>query len=74
MDIQVASNFERLLFDIMEENDEKVKLSMSKLLSEGYFKLDDKELNKFRENFIAEKVSDSETLRIIKDFFIMDLY
>ena len=24
MDIQVASNFERLLFDIMEENDEKV--------------------------------------------------
>ncbi len=70
MDIQVASNFERLLFDIMEENDEKVKLSMSKLLSEGYFKLDDKELNKFRENFIAEKVSDSETLRIIKDFFV----
>ncbi len=70
MDIQVASNFERLLFDIMDENDEKVKLSMSKLLSEGYFKLDDKELHKFRENFIAEKVSDSETLRIIKDFFV----
>ena len=70
MDIQVASNFERLLFDIMDENDEKVKLSMEKLSKEGFFNLDKSELNKFKENFIAEKISDNETLRIIKDFFI----
>jgi len=70
MDIQVASNFERLLFDIMDENDEKVKLSMEKLSKDGFFKLEKKELNKFKENFIAEKISDTETLRIIKDFFI----
>tara|TARA_A100001011_G_scaffold399278_1_gene507185 strand:- start:434 stop:1804 length:1371 start_codon:yes stop_codon:yes gene_type:complete len=70
MDIQVASNFERLLFDIMDENDEKVKLSMEKLSKDGFFKLENNELNKFKENFIAEKISDAETLRIIKDFFI----
>jgi len=36
----------------------------------GYFKLEEKELKKIKENFAAEKVNDADTLRIIKDFFV----
>ena len=70
MDIQVASNFERLLFDISGENDEKVLAQMNKLSSEGFFKLESTDLHNLRKNFVAEKINDTETLRIIKDFFL----
>ena len=43
---------------------------MKNLSDNGFFKLEKDELNKIRENFSAEKVSDADTLRIIKDFFI----
>ncbi len=70
MDIQVASNFERLLFDVLNSDDQKVSKSMKNLSDNGFFKLEKDELKKIRENFSAEKVSDADTLRIIKDFFI----
>ena len=70
MDIQVASNFERLLFDVLKNDDQKVTKSMKNLSDNGFFKLEKDELKKIRENFSAEKVSDVDTLRIIKDFFI----
>ena len=70
MDIQVASNFERLLFDVLNGDDQKVLKSMNNLSENGFFKLDKNELKKIKENFAAEKINDSETLRIIKDFFI----
>ena len=70
MDIQVASNFERLLFDVLKSDDQKVTKSMKNLSDNGFFKLEKDELKKIRENFSAEKVNDVDTLRIIKDFFI----
>jgi threonine synthase len=70
MDIQVASNFERLLFDVLNSDDQKVSKSMKDLNDNGFFKLENDELKKIRENFLAEKINDSDTLRIIKDFFI----
>ena len=39
MDIQVASNFERLIFDATNFNDAEVALLMSDLKKEGSFKL-----------------------------------
>ena len=70
MDIQVASNFERLLFDVLNNDDQKVLESMQNLKEKGFFKLEKDELKKIRENFSAEKINDTDTLRIIKDFFI----
>ena len=70
MDIQVASNFERLLFDVLNSDDQKVSKSMKDLNDNGFFKLENDELKKIRENFSAEKINDADTLRIIKDFFI----
>ncbi len=70
MDIQVASNFERLLFDVLKGDDQKVSKSMKNLNDNGFFKLDKDELKKIRENFSAERISNADTLRIIKDFFM----
>ena len=58
MDIQVASNFERLLFHIFKEDDKKVKISMQKLSDEGFFKLEKDELNILQNDFEAERVDD----------------
>tara|TARA_Y100000996_G_scaffold221329_1_gene174215 strand:- start:145 stop:606 length:462 start_codon:yes stop_codon:yes gene_type:complete len=69
MDIQVASNFERLLFDVLNSDDQKVSKSMQNLNENGFFKLEKDELKKIREHFSAEKINDADTLRIIKDFF-----
>ena len=70
MDIQVASNFERLLFDILDSDDQKVSKLMNNLTENGFFKLEEKELKKIRENFASVKINDADTLRIIKDFFM----
>ena len=77
MDIQVSSNFERLLYDIVDQDDKKVSTLMAKLQSNGSFKLDKEEVKKIKKDFSAEKVSDKETLEIIKNFehkynFILD--
>ena len=43
---------------------------MNKLSSEGFFKLESTDLYNLRKKFVAEKINDTETLRIIKDFFL----
>ena len=53
MDIQVASNFERLLFDVLNSDDQKVSKSMKDLNDNGFFKLENDELKKIRENFFC---------------------
>ena len=77
MDIQISSNFERLLYDISNHDDKRVLSLMSKLKLEGSFKLSKKEVENIKKDFNAAKVSDNETLEIIKEFenkynFILD--
>ncbi|MAC44879.1 MAG: threonine synthase [Pelagibacteraceae bacterium] len=69
MDIQVSSNFERLLFYILKEDDEKVGSFMKSLKDEGFFKLNKEEIEEIKKDFKAEKISDSETLSIIKEIY-----
>ncbi len=77
MDIQVASNFERLLFYILDENDEKVRTAMSDLSIKGSFNLNKEEIEKIKKDFEAVKINDDETKVIIKDIiekyqFVLD--
>ena len=67
MDIQVASNFERLLYDILGSDDKKVISLMNDLKKKGSFKLSNDEIEIIKKDFLAEKISDNETLNIIKD-------
>ena len=70
MDIQVSSNFERLLFDILKEDDKKVTSLMNDLKTNGFFKLEKDSIELIQKHFYAEKISDEETLAIIKELNI----
>ena len=67
MDVQIASNFERLLFDIVKNDDKKVSSLMSELSSNGSFILDEEQKKNIQKDFCACKMSDKETLEIIKN-------
>jgi len=69
MDIQVSSNFERLLFYILNKDDQKVGSLMKSLKDKGSFKLSDDEINEIKKDFKAEKISDTETLSIIQEVY-----
>ena len=77
MDIQVSSNFERLLFNIAGEDDKRVFLLMNELSVKGFFKLSREEIGIIKKDFCAEKINDKDTLSIIKDIdsksnFVLD--
>ena len=65
MDIQIASNFERLLYDIKDCNSEVTKDVMSKIKNNTY-KIDKSDLDKIKKNFISEMLDENETVEMIK--------
>ena len=67
MDIQISSNFERLLFDIVGKDDKKVTLLMNNLSKKGFFNLDKEAVKIIKKDFCAKKINDQETLSIIKN-------
>ncbi len=69
MDIQVASNFERLIFDIYSCDSKKTSKLMNDLKQKGEFKIEEKEIKKIQEIFYSESLSENETKLIINDLF-----
>jgi len=67
MDIQVASNFERLIFDVCES--ERTLELMNDLNLKGEFKLQEDELKKIKESFCSESLSEAETQSVISDVY-----
>lgn len=62
MDIQISSNFERLLFDICDANSASVNIYMDELKKHGQFQLSTSEVQKLQRLFTACKVTNEETL------------
>ena len=69
MDIQVASNFERLIFDLNNEDDVQTSQDMQIIKETGKYVLDDQKLNKINENFLSARMSEKETLEIISSVY-----
>ena len=69
MDIQVASNFERLIFDVCFCNSNTTLELMNELNERGEFKLEKEELKKIKENFCSESLSEEETKSVIKEVY-----
>ncbi len=69
MDIQIASNFERYLYYLYDEDTERVKESMDKFRSEGRLKFPEDVLSRVREDFDSYRVSEEDTLSTIKGFY-----
>ncbi len=65
MDIQIASNFERLLYDIKDCNSEATNNVMSKI-KENTYKIDKDDLDKIKKNFMSEMLDEKETVEMIK--------
>ena len=65
MDIQIASNFERLLYDVKDCNSEVTKDVMIKIKNNTY-KIDKRDLDEIKKNFISEMLDENETVEMIK--------
>ena len=68
MDIQIASNFERLLYDVKDCNSEATKNVMSKIKNNTY-QIDNIDLDKIKKNFTSEMLNENETISMIKDLY-----
>jgi len=71
MDIQLASNFERLIYDIEECDSNKTKEIMNKIKNNQY-QIDRLSLDKIKKNFISESLNEKETLETIKHVYQND--
>ena len=69
MDIQISSNFERILYDLCNQDPNKVSEKMSLLQSEGSYKLDSEKLILLKEIFFSGTVTEPETLDEIQQVF-----
>lgn len=66
MDIQVASNFERLLYDITNESGKKVSQFMTDFKEKGIIKVEKEYFERAKESFVSYCVNESNTKQRIK--------
>jgi len=69
MDIQVASNFERLIYDLLSKDSNKTNDVMKNFKKNKKFLIDTDLLNKLKKDFISEKIDENETINEIKNNF-----
>ena len=66
MDIQIASNFERLIYDLNDCDDAKTINVMKDIREKGKYIIDQERLNKINTDFLSSKMSEEEVLETIK--------
>jgi threonine synthase len=69
MDIQLASNFERLLFELSGRDAKRVRALMEELRKTRTFRLDESELAQLRGLFTAHSIGEHETEMTIRGLF-----
>jgi threonine synthase len=69
MDIQVASNFERLVYDIQNQDTKKTKNIMMDIKNNNKYKIDDESLIRIRDSFLSASLNENETLEVIKKIY-----
>ena len=62
MDIQVSSNFERLLFDVLDRDGAQVSETLKGFRANGRFAVSDRQLAHLRRLFDCHRLDDAETL------------
>ena len=69
MDIQIASNFERLIYDLNNFSDKKTIDVMKNIKEKGKYTIDKKILDKMNINFLSSRMSNEEVLKTIKNVY-----
>ena len=69
MDIQVSSNFERLLFELLGRDAQLCAAKMKEFATKGIFEVSTEHIKKLKETFAAYRINDIQTMRTIKSLF-----
>ncbi|MDB3913173.1 threonine synthase, partial [Candidatus Pelagibacter sp.] len=69
MDIQIASNFERLIYDLNNCNDTKTISAMKDIKEKGQYLIDKENLDKINIDFLSSQMNEDETLKTIKTVY-----
>ncbi|MDC0647469.1 threonine synthase [Candidatus Pelagibacter sp.] len=69
MDIQIASNFERLIYDLNDGDDAQTINAMNVIREKGKYTIDQERLNKINADFLSSKMSEEEVLETIKKVY-----
>jgi len=68
MDIQLASNFERYLYYLYEQDASRVSKAMNDLATNGNLQFTEEELNRVSRDFLAGAATRQETIDTIRSF------
>jgi threonine synthase len=69
MDIQIASNFERLIYDLNNNNDLKTISAMKDIREKGKYLINKEILDKINIDFLSSQMGENETLKTIKTVY-----
>lgn len=69
MDIAKSSNFERMLFDMVDGDADRVRGWYDDLAKKGYFEVDKETLERIQEVFVSSTSTNSEREDAIRDFW-----
>ncbi|MEO1014819.1 MAG: threonine synthase [Pseudomonadota bacterium] len=69
MDIQVASNFERLLFEAMDRDADRLSDLMAGFARAGRMEISADALARIKENFVSARADDAQTAAMIKSTY-----
>jgi len=67
MDIQIASNFERLIYDLNNFDDKEIKRIMNKIKQEGKYIISKEHLEKINKDFLSASMNEAEVLSVIRE-------
>ncbi|MDA7813922.1 threonine synthase [Candidatus Pelagibacter sp.] len=69
MDIQIASNFERLIYDLNNGDDMQTINVMNDIKEKGKYIIDQKRLDRINNDFLSSKMNEDEVLKTIKEVY-----
>ena len=71
MDIQIASNFERLIYDLNDFDDRETQKVMSGIKEDGKYIIPEDKMKKIDRDFLSASINENEVLDIIKGVHAM---
>jgi len=69
MDIQIASNFERLVYDLNDCDDNETQKIMTDIKEEGKYIIPKSKMKKINKDFLSATINEKEVLDIIKEVY-----
>jgi len=69
MDIQIASNFERLVYDLNDCDDSETKKIMTEIKEEGKYIIPKHKMEKLEKDFLSASMDEKEVLDTIKEIY-----